>query len=85
MAIPAGGFADSLPGDVRVGAAEAFRGRTFEEVYEYALPRLYAFLRSQARSREVAEELLGRVLLKAFQRWGHERCDEGTVLWASTR
>ena len=78
---PADGFADRLPVNERVTVPEASRERAFEDVYEYALPRLYAFVRSQVRSREVAEELLGRVLVKAFARWGRERCDDGTVLW----
>jgi RNA polymerase sigma-70 factor (ECF subfamily) len=81
MALPADGFAARLSADANVTPHEALRERPFEEIYEYALPRLYAFLRSQVRSRDVAEELLGRVLIKAYQRWGREPCAEGTVLW----
>jgi RNA polymerase sigma-70 factor (ECF subfamily) len=81
MTVPARGLAQGVPADAPVAAEETFRDATFEEVYAYALPRLYAFLRSQVYRRDTAEELLGRVLLKAYQRWGRERCGQGTVLW----
>ncbi len=81
MAPQARELAQGLPDDAQVAAEESFRDATFEEVYAYALPRLYAFLRSQVHRRDIAEELLGRVLVKAYQRWGREPCDHGTALW----
>lgn len=80
MVLPAHGLAADLPADGTV-AEETLRGATFEAIYEYAVPRLYAFVRSQVQSRETAEELLGRILIKGYMRWGRERCNHGTVLW----
>jgi len=54
---------------------------TFEQVCEVALPRLYAFIRAQVASRDLARELLARVFLKAVQRWAGRRCSDATLHW----
>jgi DNA-directed RNA polymerase specialized sigma24 family protein len=54
---------------------------TFEQVCEVTLPRLYGFVRAQVANRELAKDLLGRIVLKAAKRWGNQRCNEVTVHW----
>jgi len=54
---------------------------TFAQVCEVAVPRLYGFIRAQVANRDLAKDLLGRVVLKAVHRWAGQRCSETTVHW----
>jgi len=48
-------------------SAAAAADRAFEELYNAAFPKVYAFIRSQVSNAETAQELVGRIFLKGYQ------------------
>jgi RNA polymerase sigma factor (sigma-70 family) len=55
----------ALPIGVETGVDRA-AGAAFEELYRAAFPKVYAFIRSQVSTIEIAQELVGRIFLKAY-------------------
>jgi len=66
---PAGGGAAAAPLAVPVDALilSADADEAFEQLYRAAFPKVYAFVRCQVSSVETAQELVGRVFLKAYR------------------
>lgn len=63
-------------------ATERARAAAFEELYKTTFPRIYAFLRCQVSTVETAQELVGRVFLKAYNhRLKAPASDIGRMQW----
>jgi RNA polymerase sigma-70 factor (ECF subfamily) len=81
MADPStGGAAHTFP-PVCGFAAEVAVDAGFAAFYETTFPRVYSFLRSQVGSTPEAQELAGRVFLKAYTHWGRAPQGDAAVLW----
>lgn len=63
------------PGEERATAAE------FSRLYERLFPAVYPFMRSQVSSVETAQELVGRVFLKACRHWHTAPRGEAATYW----
>lgn len=53
----------------------------FSALYERAFSRVYALLRSQVRSSEVAEDLISKVFSKAYEHWSQAPPGEAATFW----
>jgi RNA polymerase sigma-70 factor (ECF subfamily) len=53
----------------------------FTEFYEANFARVYSFARSQVVSSGDANEVVGRIFLKAYSHWGNAPRQEEAVLW----
>jgi RNA polymerase sigma-70 factor (ECF subfamily) len=54
----------------------------FAHFYALAFPRVYAFIRSQVADASIAQDIVGRVFLKAFcNRHKAPPADEGAISW----
>ena len=73
--------AERSRGDATATSEALPKHATFDQVCEVAVPRLYGFIRAQVANRELAKDLLGRVVLKAANRWAGQRCSEATMHW----
>ena len=80
-------MADSLARDashplpaVSVAADDALDS-AFTELYEVNFPRVYSFVRSQVSSTSDAQELVGRIFLKACTHWRRAPRNDEAVLW----
>ena len=60
-------------------AAAANEG--FEQLYAIAFPKVYAFIRSQVRTVETAQDIVGRVFLKAYQHYAKAPADAAALVW----
>lgn len=66
-----------------IGARDAVKmDGTFVQFYEVAFPRVYAFIRSHVASMQVAQDIAGRVFLKAYQHRAKLPVGEEGMLWA---
>jgi len=54
----------------------------FARLYETAFPRVYAFVRAQVGSIEVAQELVGRIFLKVYRHRAKIPQDDTAIVWA---
>jgi RNA polymerase sigma factor (sigma-70 family) len=75
----AGDAAHSLPA-ISVEAGEALDA-AFAELYEANFSRVYSFVRSQVSSTTDAQELVGRIFLKACTHWRRAPRHDEAVLW----
>jgi RNA polymerase sigma-70 factor (ECF subfamily) len=62
-------------------ASEIAIDAEFSVFYEATFSRVYSFLRSQAGSTSEAQELAGRVFLKAYTHWSRAPRGDAAVLW----
>lgn len=54
---------------------------TFEALYAIASPKIYAFIRCQVANTETAQELVGRVFLKAYRHREKAPQGEAAMVW----
>ena len=59
--------APALPFGFQDTATRECADTVFEELYGAAFPKIYAFIRCQVSSVETAQELVGRIFLKAYK------------------
>lgn len=53
----------------------------FARLYEAAFPRVYAFVRSQVSTIEIAQELVGRIFLKVYRHRAKTPPDDTAIVW----
>ncbi len=53
----------------------------FEQLYVIAFPKVYAFIRSQVRTVETAQDIVGRIFLKAYQHYAKAPADGAALVW----
>ncbi len=53
----------------------------FSAFYQSTFSRVYALLRSQVRSSEVAEDLISKVFSKAYEHWHHAPPGDKATFW----
>jgi RNA polymerase sigma factor (sigma-70 family) len=54
---------------------------SFEHFYRAALPKVYRFVRCQVHDLETAQDIVSRVFLSAFRKWGQAPSGEEAVHW----
>jgi RNA polymerase sigma factor (sigma-70 family) len=57
---------EALLGGSHTKAPAGEMTESFEQLYEHALPRIYAFVRWQVGNASVAEDIVGQIFLKAY-------------------
>jgi RNA polymerase sigma-70 factor (ECF subfamily) len=60
---------------------EGARVPVFEELYNEAFPKVYAFIRCQVATTETAQELVSRVFLKAYRHRDKTPAGEAAMQW----
>jgi RNA polymerase sigma-70 factor (ECF subfamily) len=53
----------------------------FEQLYLSAFPKVYAFIRSQVRTVETAQDIVGRIFLKAYQHYPKAPAGAAALVW----
>jgi RNA polymerase sigma-70 factor (ECF subfamily) len=53
----------------------------FAEFYAVAFPRVYAFIRSQVGNTETAQEIVGRIFLKAYRHRDKSPSGDASMVW----
>jgi RNA polymerase sigma-70 factor (ECF subfamily) len=53
----------------------------FEQLYSAACPKVYAFIRCQVASAEMAQDLVSRVFVKAYRHRSHQPPPDGMTAW----
>lgn len=71
-----------LPSVDVLSPAETVADTAFVHFYEAALPRIYAFIRSQVANRETAQEIVARIFLKAYKHRARLPANEEALIWA---
>ncbi len=74
--------ASALPLDVDLAAAGVrAEGAAFEALYSAAFPHVYAFVRCQVASTEIAQDLVSRIFVKAYRHRGRQPDGEPAMQW----
>jgi len=66
---------------VSVFAEDAAVDAAFTELYEASFARVYAFVRAQVSTTSDANEVVGRIFLKAYSHWRRAPRNDEAVLW----
>jgi RNA polymerase sigma-70 factor (ECF subfamily) len=77
-ASPAGG-ASALPLGLDVAGAET--DEAFQQLYDAAVPRVYAFIRCQVSTVETAQDLVSRVFVKAYHHRRNQPASDAAMQW----
>lgn len=53
----------------------------FRQLYVSAFPKVYAFIRSHVRTAEIAQDIVGRIFLKAYQHFSKAPAGSAALVW----
>lgn len=69
-------LAESADDLQRVAESEGFR-----QLYVHAFPKVYSFVRSHVRTAEIAQDVVGRVFLKAYKHFPKAPAGSAALVW----
>jgi RNA polymerase sigma-70 factor, ECF subfamily len=73
------GNVSTLPVDLDVAADET--DASFQQLYDAAFPKIYAFIRCQVANVETAQDLVSRVFVKAYRHRRNQPAEEAAMQW----